>query len=229
MRVMFENVMIVKTNIIDTILESSVKKNATSVTQDVTWHSSSLTRAQREERNGHRGKVVWLTGLPGAGKSTIAHAVEAKLHRSGLQTVVLDGDNIRHGLCADLGFSTADRNENIRRVGEVARLFLEQGTLVFVALVSPVRSAREQIRALLPDGDFIEIYCNCPLAVCRQRDPKGLYAKAESGLIPEFTGISSPYEAPLDPALTLDTGTESIEESVERVTQFLRDRVQASS
>jgi len=228
MRVMFESVMIVKTNILDTILESSVKKHATSVTHDVTWHSFSLTRAQREERNGHRGKVVWLTGLPGAGKSTIAHAVEAKLHRSGLQTVVLDGDNIRHGLCSDLGFSIADRNENMRRVGEVAKLFLEQGMLVFVALVSPVRSAREQIRALLPAGDFIEIYCSCPLEVCRQRDPKGLYAKAERGLIPEFTGISSPYDAPLDPALTLHTGHESIDESVERLTQFLRDRLQLS-
>lgn len=142
--------------------------------------------------------------------------------------MVLDGDNIRHGLCSDLGFSTADRKENMRRVGEVARLFLEQGTLVFVALVSPVRSAREQIRALLPAGDFIEIYCNCPLEVCRQRDPKGLYAKAERGLIPEFTGISSPYDAPLDPALTLHTGNESIEESVDRLTQFLRDGLQLS-
>lgn len=228
-RILSKNVMAMKTTNLDTILKSSSKKTASSVVQNVTWHSSPLSRTKREERNGYRGKVVWLTGLPGAGKSTIAHAIEAKLHRSGLQTVVLDGDNIRHGLCSDLGFSTADRNENIRRVGEVARLFLEQGTLVFVALVSPVRSAREQIRALLPDGDFIEIYCNCPLAICRQRDPKGLYAKAESGLIPEFTGISSPYEAPLDPALTLDTGTESIEESVNRLTQFLRDRVQVSS
>ena len=149
------------------------------------WHSYAVTREQREKKNGHRGAVVWLTGLPASGKSTIAHTVEKNLHHLGVQTVVLDGDNIRHGLCADLRFS-------------------------------------------ISDGDFIEIYCNCPLPVCRERDPKGMYAKAESGAIAEFTGISSPYEAPLDPALILDTGNESVEECVNRLTQFLLGRGIAS-
>jgi adenylylsulfate kinase len=167
--------------------------------------------------------VVWLTGLPGSGKSTIAHAVEANLHASGFQTAVLDGDNIRHGLCADLGFSIDDRNENVRRVGEVAKLFLAQGTVVFVALVSPIRSAREKVRQSLPDGDFIEIYCECPVAICRKRDTKGHYQHAENGTIPDFTGISSPYEAPLDPALVLATGEASLAQTVETLTRFLVD------
>lgn len=189
------------------------------------WHSYAVTREQREKKNGHRGAVVWLTGLPGAGKSTIAHAVEESLHHSGFQTAVLDGDNIRHGLCADLGFSVADRNENVRRTGEVAKLFLEQGIVVLVALVSPIREARDKIHKLLPVGDFIEVYCSCPLPVCKERDPKGMYAKAESGTIPEFTGVSSPYEAPLDPALVLDTGNESIEASADRLTQLLMSKL----
>lgn len=192
------------------------------------WHSSGVTREQREKKNGHRGAVVWLTGLPGSGKSAIAHAVEENLHRLGFQTVVLDGDNIRHGLCADLGFSVSDRNENVRRVGEVAKLFLDLGVVVFVALISPMRSAREKVRQSIPDGDYIEIYCSCPLAICRERDPKGMYAKAESGTIAEFTGISSPYEAPLDPSLILDTGNERVEESVNRLTRFLLARGTAS-
>jgi len=190
-------------------------------TPNLVWHAPALARAQREKNNGHRGAVVWLTGLPGSGKSTVAHAAEESLHRSGFKTAVLDGDNIRHGLCADLGFSVADRNENIRRVGEVAKLFLELGIVVFVALVSPLRSARENVRRSMPDGDFIEIFCDCPLAVCRQRDPKGMYAQAERGLIPEFTGISAPYEAPIDRALILKTAAESVEESVSRVSRFL--------
>ena len=165
--------------------------------------------------------VVWLTGLPGSGKSTIAHAVEANLHQLGFQTAVLDGDNLRHGLCADLGFSISDRNENVRRVGEVAKLMLDHGVVVLVALVSPIRSAREQVRQLFVSGDFIEVYCNSPLSVCRQRDTKGLYAKAENGTIPDFTGVSSPYEPPLTPALTLDTGNEYREASVQRLTEFL--------
>ncbi len=170
--------------------------------------------------------MVWLTGLPGSGKSTIARTVEEKLHQSGFQTAVLDGDNIRHGLCADLGFSAADRNENVRRTGEVAKLFLEQGTVVLVALVSPIRSAREQVRQLIPEGDFIEIYCSCPLTVCRERDPKGMYAKAANGTIADFTGVSSPYEAPLAPALTIETSNESAEDSVQRLFLFLQEKLQ---
>lgn len=204
------------------------KNNAVQVHQDVVWHASPLSRDTRELRNRHKGKVVWLTGLPGSGKSTIAHAVEARLHAAGMQTAVLDGDNIRHGLCADLGFSIDDRNENVRRVGEVARIFLAQGTIVFVALVSPIRSAREKIRQMLPDGDFVEIYCECTLAICQDRDPKGLYAKAAKGLIPEFTGISSPYEAPFNPAMILATGQENIDESADKLIRFLCERLQIS-
>lgn len=193
---------------------------------NVVWHSSAVTRALREKKNGHRGAVVWLTGLPGSGKSTVAHGVEESLHQLGFQAVVLDGDNLRHGLCADLGFSASDRNEHVRRVGETAKLFLELGVVVLVALVSPIRSARDQIRQLFSADDFVEIHCECPLSICRKRDPKGLYAKAESGAIPEFTGISAPYEAPLDPVLILDTGNESIEESVSRLTHYLLSRIE---
>ncbi len=192
---------------------------------NVIWQTSLLERAQREARNGYKAAVVWLTGLPGSGKSTLAHAVEAQLHSDGFHTVVLDGDNLRHGLCSGLGFSAKDRQENIRRVGEVAKLFLMQGTVVLVALVSPIRSARESVRASLPEGDFIEVYCNSPLEVCKVRDPKGMYAKAEKGLIPEFTGISAPYEIPLKPALELDTSTENVEESVRRLVFFLHSRL----
>jgi adenylylsulfate kinase len=142
---------------------------------------------------------------------------------------VLDGDNIRHGLCADLGFSVFDRNENVRRAGEVAKLFLDRGVVVFVALISPIRSARDKIRQSIPDGDFVEIYCNCPLPVCKERDPKGQYAKAENGTIVEFTGISSPYEAPVDPALTLDTGNQRVEESVARLTRFVLSRLEGTA
>lgn len=206
-------------------MTSDCKNNETATPGNVIWQPCAVTREQREKRNGHRGAVVWLTGLPGSGKSTIARAVDENLHYAGLQTIVLDGDNIRHGLCADLGFSVPDRNENVRRVGEVAKLFLELGIVVLVALVSPIRSAREQVRKSISDGNFIEIYCKCPLPICRERDPKGLYVKAESGTISEFTGITSPYEEPLDPALILNTGNESPPESVEHLTQFLLRKI----
>lgn len=205
--------------------ESADSKNTAPIREDVVWQASRLSRDQRELRNGHKGRVVWLTGLPSSGKSTIAHAVEENLHRAGLQTIVLDGDNLRHGLCVDLGFSIEDRNENVRRAGEVAKLFLAQGTIVLVALVSPIRDAREKIRQLFSDGDFFEIYCDCPSLICRQRDPKGFYEAAVRGAIPHFTGISSPYEAPLSPALVLNTGKESIDQSVIKLTQFLNERL----
>lgn len=185
------------------------------------WQPHSVSREQREKKNGHRGAVVWLTGLPGSGKSTIAHAVEENLHRLGFQTAVLDGDNIRHGLCADLGFSIPDRNENVRRTGEVAKLLAEMGVVVMVALVSPIRDARDKVRQALPAGDFIEVYCSASLAVCKERDPKGMYAKAGNGVIAEFTGVSSPYEAPGNPDLILDTGDAPIGEAADRLTQFL--------
>lgn len=196
-------------------------ENTKTTSENVVWHSHTVNQKQREHKNGHRGAVVWITGLPGSGKSTIAHATEEKLHHFGFQTVVLDGDNLRHGLCSDLGFSIRNRNENARRTGETAKLFLEQGFIVLVALVSPSRIAREKARQLIPSGDFVEVYCRCPISVCIERNPKGLHTKAKNGLIPEFTGISSPYEEPLNPELTLNTKKEQIEESVNRLTSFL--------
>lgn len=192
---------------------------------NVVWQPGLLDEATRSRRNGHRGAVVWLTGLPGSGKSTLAFSAELQLHAQGFQTAVLDGDNLRHGLCADLGFSLDDRRENMRRVGEVARLFAAQGSVVFVALVSPLRAAREAVRERLPPGDFIEVHCDCPLPVCQQRDPKGLYAKAVQGLIPDFTGVSSPYEAPLAPELVLHTAQESHATSAQRLARFLLQRL----
>lgn len=192
---------------------------------NVVWQPGLLDPAARSRRNGHRGAVVWLTGLPGSGKSTLAFEAELQLHAQGFQTAVLDGDNLRHGLCADLGFSLEDRRENMRRVGEVARLFAAQGSVVLVALVSPLRAARDAVRESLPPGDFIEVHCDCPLPVCQQRDPKGLYAKAAQGLIPDFTGVSSPYEAPLAADLVVHTAQESREASAQRLAQFLFERL----
>lgn len=185
-------------------------------------------RARQEARNGHKAAVVWITGLPGSGKSTLAFAASTAMRERGMQTVVLDGDMLRDGLCADLGFSVEDRLENMRRVGDVAKLFMMQGTVALVALVSPIRSARARIGASLPQGDFIEVYCNSPLDVCKARDPKGMYAKAEQGLIADFTGVSAPYEAPLAPALTINTGSESVDASVQGLLSFLRPRLAIS-
>lgn len=191
------------------------------VCDNVVWQPAAVTLAQHEASSGHRGAVVWLTGLPGSGKSTIARVAQQATHLAGVRSVLLDGDNLRHGLCSDLGFSVADRNENVRRTGEVAKLFMETGVVVFVALVSPVRAARDAVRQLFPEGAFFEVHCQCPITVCQERDPKGHYAKAASGLIAAFTGVSSPYEAPLAPDLRLDTDAERIDESVERLTQIL--------
>jgi adenylylsulfate kinase len=186
--------------------------------------TTTITRASREARNGHRGAVVWLTGMPGSGKSTIANATERKLNALGMQTALLDGDNIRLGLCADLGFSAADRNENVRRVAETAKLFIECGVVVIVALVSPIRETREHIKQLLNPDDFLEIYCRCPSLICAERDPKGHYAKAKRGEIQGFTGVSSTYEEPLAPTLLLKTDCQSAEESVELLTQLILNR-----
>jgi adenylylsulfate kinase len=188
------------------------------------WHNATVTRARRESLTGHGSVILWFTGLSSAGKSTLAHAVEEELHRAGCLTIVLDGDNVRHGLCSDLGFSNADRNENIRRVGEMAKLFLEAGVIALTAFISPFRADRERVRSLIPHGDFLEIYCRCPLDVCEQRDVKGFYRRARAGEIREFTGISSPYEEPESPELIVDTGSLSLEECVDLVLGLLRDR-----
>lgn len=188
------------------------------------WHHATVTRDRREKLQGHCGVVLWFTGLPSSGKSTIAHTVEERLHQMGCRTFVLDGDNVRHGLCGDLGFSGKDREENIRRIGEVTKLFVEAGTIVLTAFVSPYRRDRERARGLLLHGDFLEIYCRCPVEICEQRDPKGYYQRAKEGRIKEFTGVSAPYEEPGEPELVLDTAKLSIEESVEVVLGLLRNR-----
>lgn len=191
---------------------------------NVVWHAATVTRARREQKNGHKSGILWFTGLSGSGKSTLAHSVEEKLHQSGCSTFVLDGDNVRHGLCADLGFSREDRAESLRRIGEMAGLFIETGVLVLAAFISPFRADRERIKQLVGSGNFFEIYCRCPLAVCEQRDVKGYYQKARRGIIGEFTGISSPYEEPEAPDLIIDTAATSLEDSVRAVISLARLR-----
>jgi len=189
---------------------------------NIVWHHSTVTRAARAHQRGHRSAILWFTGLSGAGKSTLANAVNSALFEQGLACYVLDGDNVRHGLCKDLGFSDADREENIRRIGEVAKLFLDAGIVVLTAFVSPFRADRDRARALVEAGDFIEIHCAAALSVCEQRDTKGLYAKARAGEIKEFTGISSPYEAPENPELRVDTGSQDLEACVAEVLAYLQ-------
>ena len=192
-----------------------------SISPNIVWHQASVTRRRRESQNGHASCVLWFTGLSGSGKSTLAHAVEEELHQRGCRTFVLDGDNVRHGLCGDLAFSEADRSENIRRVGEAARLFVEAGVIVLTAFISPFRDDRERVRRLIGDADFIEIYCHCPLEVCEERDVKGLYRKARQGLIKDFTGISSPYEEPKQLAYSINTAETTVVDSVGQVMDLL--------
>jgi adenylylsulfate kinase len=187
-------------------------------------HPVPVTRRQREALNGHRGIVVWFTGLSGAGKTTLALAVETRLVQARCHTFVLDGDNLRQGLCADLGFSARDRSENIRRAGEAASLLAEAGIVVLAAFISPFNADRERLRARLPVGDFIEVHCDCTLEVCEQRDVKGLYRRARAGEIPDFTAISSPYEAPQHPELVLETGRLPLSACTELVLATLRER-----
>jgi adenylylsulfate kinase len=194
---------------------------STPAATNIVWHHSTVTRTARAHQRGHRSAILWFTGLSGAGKSTLANAVNSALFEQGLACYVLDGDNIRHGLCSDLGFSDADREENIRRIGEVAKLFLDAGVVVLTAFVSPFRADRDRARALVEAADFIDIHCAADLEVCEQRDTKGLYAKARAGEIKEFTGISSPYEAPATPELRIDTGSQDLETCVGQVLGFL--------
>lgn len=187
------------------------------VNPNIIRHPVLVTRAHREAKHGHRGVIVWLTGLSGSGKSTLAYSVENVLHANGCQTVVLDGDHVRHGLCRDLGFSPEDRRENIRRVGEVAKLFMETGVIVLTAFISPYRADREDVRKLVGAEDFIEVYCDAPLEVCESRDPKGHYKKARLGQIMEFTGVSSPYEVPKNAEMVVNSGTLSVGECVRQI------------
>jgi len=193
-------------------------------TPNVVWHHATVTRSRREAQNGHKGAVIWFTGLSGSGKSTLAHTVEEKLHQMGCRTFVFDGDNVRHGLCGDLSFSPEDRRENIRRIGEMTKLFLDAGIIAMTAFISPYRADRERVRSIVGSADFIEIHCDCPVEVCEQRDVKGMYKKARQGLIKDFTGVSAPYEVPTAPDLRLRTGTDPLEECGNRVLALLVDR-----
>ena len=192
-------------------------------TREVYWHEGQVSRRERERAQGHRGATIWLTGLSGSGKSTIARAVEEELFRRGHRVYVLDGDNIRHGLNRDLGFSPADRAENIRRIGEVAKLFADAGVLTLTAFISPYRDDRNAVRALHADGDFIEVLVDAPLEVCEARDPKGLYAKARAGHLPEFTGISAPYEPPPVPDVVLDTSDHTVVQAADQLIRYLEE------
>jgi bifunctional enzyme CysN/CysC len=191
---------------------------------NVYWNTFDVTKASRAELNNQQPVVLWFTGLSGAGKSTIANLLEKKLRALGKHTFLLDGDNVRHGLNKDLGFTEADRVENIRRVGEVAKLFVDAGIITLVAFISPFRAERDMARALVDDDEFIEVFVDTPIAVCEQRDPKGLYRKARRGELQNFTGVSSPYEPPENPELRLDASVESSEELSDRIVRFLQQR-----
>jgi adenylylsulfate kinase len=192
--------------------------------RNITWHSSSINTRDRERLHGHRGITLWFTGLSASGKSTVAREVEDQLYNRGLHAYVLDGDNIRHRLNADLGFSPEDRVENIRRIGEVAHLFNEVGMIVMCAFISPYQKDRDKAREMEEDGRFVEVYCKCSIEECERRDPKGLYVKARAGDIPEFTGISAPYEEPENPELVVETDQLTIKECAEKVLEYLEDR-----
>jgi len=192
--------------------------------KNLLWHSSTITRQQRNVQNKHKSVVLWFTGLSGSGKSTLAHAVEEELHQLGCRTITLDGDNIRHGLCIDLYFDDESRKENIRRIGEVAKLFIESGVITLTAFISPFRGELNKVRKLLIGGDLIEIYVKCPISVCEARDVKGMYKKAKANEIKNFTGISSPYEVPENPDLIVNTNQETLDESVDKVLGVLINR-----
>ena len=189
------------------------------------WHHATVNRELRNQQNRHKSIILWFTGLSGSGKSTIAHAVEEQLFKQGFRTFVLDGDNVRHGLSSNLGFSEEDRKENIRRVGETAKLMLEAGIITLTAFISPYRQDRERVKIMMPPGDFIEIYYKATLETCERRDVKGYYKKARAGIIKNYTGIDSPYEIPDNPELTLNTDNQTLEESVQAVLALLKQKV----
>lgn len=195
-----------------------------STANNIVWHQATVSRRDRAALRGHGSAILWFTGLSGSGKSTMANGVNGELHRRGVAGYVLDGDNVRHGLCRDLGFTNADRIENIRRIGEVARLFLDAGVITLTAFVSPFQADRDRARSLVPPGDFLEIYCAADLTTCERRDPKGLYAKARAGQIKHFTGLDSPYELPHKPELVIQTGDCPLQEGIDQVLSALEQR-----
>lgn len=192
--------------------------------KNIVWHNVSVTRERRERLNKHKSVVVWFTGLSGAGKSTLAHALEERLYQMACSTYVFDGDNVRHGLCQDLGFSDADRTENIRRIGEMSRLTVDAGIITLTAFISPIEKDRNWVRSLFASEDFIEVYCRCSLNVCEARDVKGLYKRARAGEVADFTGISSVYDEPKSPELIIDTDDLTIDESVSRIIALMEER-----
>lgn len=189
--------------------------------KNILWHDSHITKMQRAQKKNQKPCILWFTGLSGSGKSTLANALEVMLYELGCHTYLLDGDNIRHGLNSDLGFDENSRVENIRRIGEVAKLFIESGTIVLTAFISPFYADREQVRRLVEKEEFIEIFVDTPLEICEQRDPKGLYKKARKGEIKNFTGIDSPYEKPFTPELHINNTTMNIEQKVNIITNYL--------
>ncbi|RDH90367.1 MAG: adenylyl-sulfate kinase [endosymbiont of Seepiophila jonesi] len=191
---------------------------------NIVWHCATVTRERREKLNQHKSVVLWFTGLSGSGKSTLAHALEEQLHQRGGRTYVFDGDNVRHGLCGDLGFSAEDRKENIRRIGEMAKLFVEAGVIALTAFISPFTDDRKNVRKLFDNDDFIEIYCHCSIEECERRDVKGLYKRARAGEISDFTGISSPYEVPENPEVSIDTENNTLEVCVEQLLEIMVER-----
>ncbi len=190
---------------------------------NVIRHQAAVIRSRRETLNGHRSLNLWFTGLSGSGKSTLAHAVEERLHLMGCRTYVFDGDNVRHGLCRDLGFSPADRSENLRRIAEMVHLFIDAGIISLTAFISPLKSDRDKVREIVGTENFVEIYCNCPLEICEQRDVKGLYRKARRGEISNYTGISSPYEPPDSPDLEFDTATQPLNVCIRGTIDYLKE------
>jgi len=198
--------------------------NQTNKNNNLKWFDSYVSREDREKLHGHKGAVVWFTGLSASGKSTIAHLAEKELHKRGCSTYVLDGDNIRHGLCSDLGFSPEDRAENIRRIGEVVKLFVDAGIIVLTAFISPYQKDRERVKRLFSKDQFIEVYVNCPLEICETRDKKGFYKKAKKGLIKEYTGVSSPYEPPKNPDIVIHSYKQSPLDCARQIISILEKR-----
>jgi adenylylsulfate kinase len=192
--------------------------------ENIVWQQTTITKEERHKLNQHKSCVLWFTGLSGAGKSTVANAVEKELYNHNIRAYVLDGDNVRHGLNKNLGFSPEDRTENIRRIGEVSKLFVDAGLFTLTAFISPYREDRDMVRELQGDKEFIEIYVKCSVEECEKRDPKGLYEKARKGEIKGFTGISAPYEEPIKPELTIESDKQSLEESVAKVMSYLKEK-----